>query len=75
MSDFLLLLFVSSLQFSQPEAGNRAAEAYYKQSGMERALQEWTERETSTELRASVGKITFVTRTIVTQQVTFKWGF
>lgn len=75
MNDFLLVLFVTSMQFTQPEAASRAAEAYYKQSGTERAITEWTERNTSPEIRAKVGQITFVTRTIFTQQLTFKWGF
>ena len=75
MNEFLIILFVASLQTARPEAAARAAEAYYKQSGTEQALNEWAEKNTSRELRATAGQISFVARTIFTQQITFKWGF
>ncbi len=75
MSDVLLLLFVSSMQFTNPGAASKALEAYYKQTGSERAIQDWIDRETTRELRAKVGQLSFITKTIVEQKITVEWRF
>ncbi len=75
MNQVLLILIVSGLQFTNKDAANRATEAYYKQSGVERALTEWTEQNTTPELRARVGEVTFITQSLMTRKIMFQWSF
>lgn len=75
MGEFSLFLIVSGLLFTHPQAGTVAAEAYYKQVGLERNIEEWTQKNTTKELRARVGEITFVSQTLVTRRIFFEWSF
>jgi hypothetical protein len=52
-----------------------AAQAYLRQSGIDRMLNEYQERELSPQLRARLGQATFVIKTLTEQKVTYTWGF
>lgn len=56
-------------------AATSAATAYAKQSGLEKTLREFTDREISPELRARIGQLAVVTKTLTEQKLTLRWEF
>ncbi len=75
MTDAILFILVTSLTATNPEAASKATEAYYKQSGAERAINQWTERQFEPELRAKAGSVSFIAKTLVEQRVSFELRF
>ena len=64
--DWLLIPLIALAGFP-----NSAVEAYGKHIKIEQII----ERNTSQELRANVGKIGWVTKSIVEQRITLQWTF
>lgn len=75
MGDMVLFFIVSGVVFTQPDAGEYAAQAYYKQTGIEQFVEDWTNRNTSAELRARVGEVSVVTQVLVTKRISLEWRF
>lgn len=75
--DWLIIpaIVLLGLDSRNSQAATTAAQAYVKQSGIERQLNELQERELSPELRARIGQATFLVKTISSQSVSYTWRF
>lgn len=75
--DFLIIpaIVLLGLDGRNSKAAQYAAQAYVKQSGIERQLQEFQERELNDALRARIGQATFLVKTMSIQSITYRWEF
>lgn len=72
----LILPFIVALGLSgQTSAATIAAQAYARQSGIDRMLDEYQQRELSGTLRADLGRGVWLAKTLTEQKVTLTWGF
>jgi hypothetical protein len=75
MNDAILFLLISSLPLMNPEAASQATQAYIKQVGVERNVNEWSERQFSPELRAKAGSVTFIAKSLIERKLVLEWRF
>lgn len=72
-------LFLISALFVVVSNSNQAQvatlQAYGKQSGIERMLDDWQQREVSPALRTGIGDAAFLVKTIVERHVAVEWRF
>lgn len=70
-----LVIIAMSLDSRNPSAAIAAGRAYTRQSGIEQMFQDYEERTYSEELRANVGTMMWITKTITEQKLTFEVRF
>lgn len=81
MEQTILMLAVLGAQLAtnpngqSQEAFRQAGRAYYEQCGAEHNVNEYVNRNTTPELRAAVGNVAIVTKTVFDQRITFRWEF
>ncbi len=75
--DFLIVpaIILLGLDSRNSQATQVAATAYFKQSGMERMITEFQDREVPEAIRARIGDAVFLAKTISSQQITYRWEF
>jgi hypothetical protein len=74
--DWLLIPAIIALGLSnQNSAARSTAEAYARHLRADQFVNEYVERKVSPELRAHVGKASWLTKTVVEQKVVFQWTF
>lgn len=81
---FIIIQLLCSVSFGEGYASNAeaevdakraAAEALYKQTGVEKSLTEYAEKRIPDKYKPIIGKVTTVVRVIVSQKVEYKWSF
>lgn len=75
MPDFFLFVLVSGLALTHPQTAQPVGQAYLKQTGIERAVNDWAARNTSSELRAQAGNLVWISKTIAERKVIIQWDF
>lgn len=74
--DALIIPLVIILGLSNhSSAANHALQAYAKQSGIERMVDEYQQRKFNETLRARVGQAAWLTKSVVEQRITVEWRF
>lgn len=56
-------------------AASAAAQAYSKESGLERMLDEYQQREINPTLRTGIGDGVWLVKTMTEQKITYTWRF
>jgi hypothetical protein len=82
LSIFCLMIYSQSFGIgyvtnaeAEQDAIRNAAEALYKQTGIEKNITEYTEKRIPNEYKPMISKVTIFTRALVTKKVEFKWSF
>lgn len=71
----LIAFNITAINNKQHDAYNNASIALYKQSGIEKNIQNYVDNHTTSELRSYTGKTVFVIRSITEQKITFEMTF
>lgn len=80
----MIIPFICSVSFgegyesnadAEVDAKRAALEALYKQTGIEKNITEYAEKQIPDKYKPIVGKIVTIGRVIITQKVEYKWNF
>ena len=76
LMDWLIIPAIVTLGLQgHNSAATSAGVAYFKQSGVEQMLNDYQERQLSQELRARMGDVFLVARTVIDQRITLEFKF
>jgi L-fucose isomerase-like protein len=75
--DFIIvpLIFALGLNGNNAVAVKTASQAYLQQSGIDRMVDEYQQREVSETVRNRIGQGVFIVRTVTEQRITYRWEF
>jgi hypothetical protein len=72
---FIFAILTSNVFFLDNDGTRAAREAYYQHSGMNRYVEQLDRRFIPNELRAPLGNVALVSKTIIDRRIEFRWTF